>query len=428
METLSCGGCFCCGWPTALISNINSYWTSPDPDPVTALTEKNAYRSLFWGKDFATPGPGGNGACRMAMSTAEALGNVLSGAGTMCYMKGIQNVSGGVTVSSGSISSIFAQGSADKKVRVNVSGYTPGRSGGSFNVNFTIKGTDSVGSNSYAYDVHFCKNPGSGWMVNGTESATVDKSSGLVTMTSNHREDADNYGTNTVTAYLKNEDGNVSYDLSKERVAISYGNHSGGTAYRGKVVITGDNVITNYRGFTGAGVSNKDFSMASFSGSSMSELRFLEGAYKGLGVWGANSFNYDGATEYQTVASGSYPGTYYVAVDPNSSTIGQTSSFQGADVSTDAFLAGTNPAAPSYDTAALCDNWNPDVTVTMDFLNADIIALKNTCDNGNYWRQINHYLCQGQKLVETSPGSGIYERQDITELKDAFDNVKSWSR
>jgi hypothetical protein len=398
-------------WPETLISDINTNWSSSDPD------QKNNYRNLFWGKDYSTPGPGGNGACQMAMSSAEALGKVLEGAGTMCYMKALPSIPSGVTISSGSAADLFKQGTADKKIRVTVTNMPTNRP--SFTVNFTIKGSSTVGSDVYGYDVHFCQ----GSTVTNTESATVNKSTGLVTMTSDMKEGPNNYGSNTVTAHLTNDGSNIAFDLTKDRTAISYGSYSL-QEYRGKVIISGDNTITNFRLNTGDGYSNKDFSRASFLGSSMTTLQFLQGAYKGLGEWSSNQFSYAGATDYQTVNSGSYQGTYYVALDPANSALAQSSDFTSVDLATNDFFAGSAPAAPSYDDTALCTNWTPDISVTMDFANSAVLAVQSECESGQDWKSINFYLCQGKKLVETSPNN--YEAQNIPALTNAFTNVQSW--
>jgi len=368
-----------------LVTQINSY-SNEAWNALESSTKLNL-ANQFWGQDTSTPGPGGHGSCNMAMSTVEALARMMDGATTMCYMKNIPNVTtGGVTVTGSGKENIFKQEADDKVVKVEVANMPAPGGRTTMDVFFTIKGSNTVTSNVYAYSMYIC----AAGNVQSREELEVNKGSGVITMTSEHDESGQK-GYNQVTAYLTtNSNGDVVFDASKDRTALS--NHSGswGT-YKGEITISGDNLITSKRYNTSSWGINKDFSLASFSGSDVNNLRFREAAYKGKSeMSGQEPHSYSGVTEYQT--------DHFVSVA--ASALSTSASFTSADVVTDTFFS--SGTVPTMDTSGLNCLATPDVTVTMDFDDTapgGVASVGAVCEGGKL-NDFNYGLCHGSTVQQ----------------------------
>lgn len=347
-----------------LIGTITGYsdgaWTA------LSNSTKQAYANQFWGNDTSTPGPGGNGACNMAMNTIESFMRMLSGTGTMCYMKGISTVSGGVTVTGSSAADAFKQTAADKYVKVNVVNMPSHdhRDRENMTVYFKVKGTNTVGGDVYEYDMWMCR----AGEINNRENLSVNKTTGLLTASSSDG-DGSNHGKNVVTAYLTTSGGNVVFDLSKDRTAQSSYTGTWGT-FKGSVTIKSDNTILAKRYSSSDWGENKDISLSAFTGGSIDDLRFLQAAFKGVGTANNQSpWSYTGITEYRN--------THYVSVA--SSDLSTSAAFTGVSVASDSFF-NSDLTPPAVDTSGVSCSQTADVTVDMDFATTPVTELRESCD------------------------------------------------
>jgi len=377
------------GTPPTLISlaasNADTYfWNGLVSTINTAATCSAGNKTKFWGGDTATPGPGGMGACQMASSTGEALGRMLGGTGTLCYMKGITSVSSGVTVTGSTQAAVFTQGSANKTVKIAVTGFNEGRDGASrpqnMDVFFTIHGTDSIGSDKYKYTMYMCQNNA----VTSTETLEVTKSTGVLTVTSADSRGSDR-GSMSVTAYLKASGSGFTFDPTKSRLAdVSY-TGSWGT-YKGNIEITSSDLVKGKRWFSsGDWGSNKTYSVAAFTGSSVDTFRFAQACTKGISsnAAGNQTWPYNSITEYRN--------THYAAV-ASSDLSAQCDSFTIAD---DSFF--TSNTVSSMDSTGLSCSATTDISVAMDFSNSAVDAIKDTCD-GESNKLANYSMCDGNAV------------------------------
>lgn len=362
-----------------LVADINANWGGWN------ATQKDSARNKFWGQDTTTPGPGGHGACMMAQSVGEALSRMLSGTGTLCYMKGIETVENGITVSSGAKTDVFKQGTADKIVKVAVTNMVHDRSGSRTNMDvfFTVKGSDSVG-NHYAYNMYMC-NSGS---VTSVETFDVNRDDGKLTATSSDANDG-NRGQNTVVAYLEKSGDGFTFSKSKDRTASSQYTGSWGT-YKGDVTISAGDLIRGKRYNSNSWGTDKNFSLAAFSGTGVDTFKFLQACYRGISTMsGQSAHTYQGVTEYRN--------TYYASVA--SSDLSPTC--DNYNFTTDSFF--TSISVPSLDTTGKDCGVTPDITVTMDFSASAVAALQTSCDEGN--RKLSNYdMCQSS-AVQTAMNS-----------------------
>jgi hypothetical protein len=379
------------GTPPTLISlspsNADTYfWGGLVATINTAGACAGSNKNKFWGADTATPGPGGMGACQMASSTGEALGRMLNGTSTLCYMKGITNVASGVTVTGGAQSTLFTQGEANKTVKVAVTGFQEGgRVAQSFNVFFTIYGTNAVGNDKYRYSMYMCRN-GS---ISSTETLEVTKSTGQLTVNTSDSNDSGR-GTMSVSAFLKASGSGFTFDASKDRIAnVSYTGAWG--TYKGNIQLTTGDLVKGKRWFyNSTWGSNKTYSVAAFSGTGVDSFKFLQACTKGISVSanGAQTWPYSSITEFRD--------TVYASV-ASSDLSPQCDSFVIAD---DSFYADNTVA--TLDSTGLDCSATTDATATMDFTDSAVDGVKDSCDGES--RKLENYAMCDSSAVRTAEG------------------------
>lgn len=368
-----------------LVAEVNSNWTSKTND------QKNAIRNQFWGQDTTTPGPGGHGSCMMAQSVAESLARIGESAGTMCYMKGISGNSE-VVVTGGSTSDAFTQGADDKVVKVNVTNM-PGEgsrgAAGNMSVFFKIKGTNTVTSSVYAYDMWMCTNG----VVSSKETLSVNKTTGEMTSTmGDYRSEggSTNTGSMSLTMKLKKDSaGNITIDPASDRTAISKFKGSWGT-FASKVTLTSKDWIYGWRYNSSDWGTDYNFSLAAFKGTDADTFAFLQGAFKGSsGKSGSTARTYSGITEFRD--------TKYVAV--SSSDLSTDATYAAMDKdnmsTTDDFFK-TASTAPTFSSTGLSCSETAAVTIDMDFSKTTIAAIRTSCEGKKHFS--NYSMCNSSTL------------------------------
>lgn len=367
-------------------SNADTYfWNGLVAAINTAGSATVSQRNQFWGQDTSTPGPGGHGACMMAQSVGESLQRMREAASTMCYMKGMVSASSGVTVTGAAQSDAFNQGADDKLVRVDVTNApmdrSSGRPTGSFNVFFKVFGTNSVTSEVYKYDMWMCNSGTAGEI----ETLTVNKTTGEMTSTRTSSRSGRSGGRPTytssdaLTAYLTVDgSGNISFDRSRSRTATS--THSGGWGnFKGQIEVTGSDLIYARRYFSGTWGVDKNYSLSAFGGTSFSDFKFLQAAYKGKSdpSGPTTAHEYDGVTEYRD--------TFYASV-ASSDLSAEVDEF---NMDTDTFLSSFS--APTFSIGSYTCSDTPDVTVSMDFADTAVAAVGTECNNES--TRIDYEMC-----------------------------------
>ncbi len=351
-------------------------------DAVAGITsgDKLTYAQSFYGSGGTAGQPGGQGACMMAQSTAEAISRLVESGNSRCYMQGITtSTAPGIAVTSGSIaqSALFDQSTADKTVKIVVSGM-----GSGMDVFIKIHGTDSVTSDVYRATLHFC----TASTVTSAEDISVNKVTGLVTMTNSNNESG-NVGTSSVTAYIKKLNGEYVWDASKSRTADT---HYSGTwgKFKSSLTINNVNEIRNKMRNTSAWGDSKVYGVSEFSGSDLQTLRFAQGGFKGIfSCTGcASDHSFSGGAEWST--------SLYVNANNDMKT-----EAEAMDLNTDSFFTGTL-GAPSVDLSAYSCSITPDATVTMDFSEPGVAALRTACE-GNRFQDYD--MCN-QSSIQTIEG------------------------
>lgn len=366
-------------------SNVDQYfWGGLLTTIINAGSANSAQRNEFWGNTIN--GAGGMGACQMAQGVGESFSNLISSANTLCYMKGIASGPTGVTIDTGTTATVFDSTTDDKLIKITLTGTGGGGGGGGggmpSTVFFKVYGSNTLGgTNIYKADLWMCT---AGNSVNQIETITVNKSTGEFSDVSTNSQG--DIGTATLTATLTTgADGNPAFDPTKSRHFLGKftGTYSGQTnLYKGDLTINSDNQIISkiYRYNNGTWGLNIDklSSVASFSGTSFEDLRFLAAGYNGESTHGVDTNTYFGGIEYQD--------TKYVSVAGSS----LAATAATVDVTTDDFY-NTDLTAPTLTTTHLCTE-TPTINITMDFSTPAVSAIKNTCDGDRY---TGYSMCYG---------------------------------
>jgi hypothetical protein len=356
----------------------------------------------FWGGQVS--GPSGQGGCFMAQNVGQVFGRMLESGTSACYMKNMPSASSGVTITptpSGGASNLFAQQADDVLVKVSISG-----SGGDEHqpeqVFIKVYGSKNVTSDVYKAQLYFCASGA----VNGTEIWEVNKSTMAYTASSIHKDSDQAKFSSSTSATLKAGSGDaLEFDTSKDRT-VSMNGKFGTDGFAAKITITSDNLIyslmNHYNSGGGGGAFvDKNSSVAEFSGTDVNSVRFLAGGFSGLQKFGSfDSRTYSGALEWRD--------TYYMSIDPASSSLYTKAA--ATDLSTDSFF--TSLADPSVDFSGLSCDVTPDYTVTMDFSNSVVAAIRTSCEGKAKVKGSDNDYCwagavqQASQVIQTLCNSG----------------------
>ena len=358
------------------IANLAAW--SANPSSLTTAQKLATARNYRGQNGYA----GGQGACRMAQETGSVFDRMLSNGTSACYMRKMPGATGAP-------SDTFAKGQEDKLVRVHVSHMSDDHGPGEMYVNIKVFGSNNSSAGSYKASLYFCAGTsGTPMSDNGYEVFEFNKATGQFTSSSygaSHNSEA--------KAFLKKVGDQILVDAARDRSAVFKSTY-GGQSYKAEVVITGTNKVYNKAYNSGSWGSSRNYSVASFTGASMSDLRFTAGAFKGRGestgctYWNGvttvacDPWSYDGGTEFQN--------TSYVSTTSSS----LYAELASVNLQTDSFFSDLTVNAADltqFDCAA-----TPTATLEMDFATPAVIAVAAECegerlfDNESSWQ-----MCEG---------------------------------
>lgn len=366
-------------WRAGIVSAIGT--GSPDPFPDQC--------SEFFASD--TDGEsGGMGACRMAAGVGEAFETIIHSETSLCYLKNFPTQAnldaGAITLVSGAfpggkVAKLFAPGAKLRYVKVNVTP-PPGKGEAeSLYVKIPSKSSNEKQNLAYSADMYFCpegEESPRGFnkvrakikMKDGEPSAVDLK------VTIGNTSDPFGGGSNSLVfeGNLALEGGNVKFDKDSKRSVLVNHIHNGTDKFKAHIEIRGNDRIYLKRmgSFTQGMFENnhKDYTISNFTGDSVKNAAFLEGAFQGEDNIGPNSKSFSGATEYRD--------TYY-ASSPNSSLL---SDVESLDFDTDSFFT-TEPEV-DVDVSPYSCSVVPDIEVNMDGGNDTLEAALSTCFPGDF--------------------------------------------
>ncbi len=340
----------------------------------------------FWGG--VTSGPSGQGGCFMAQNVGMVFSNLLEGATSSCYMKSMPTASSGVTISpepEAGRTTIFDQSSDDHLVHVAISNITEGEDEEKKNMDvyITVFGTNSTGSSDiYKVRLAMC-NDGD---LNGVETFEVNKSDKTYVSKNVNKEGAGKGFSSELKAYLTSGSGDgLAFDTDKERSISMHGSFNN-EDWASNIKISSGliySVMRSLRQNGGEDELNRNSSVAQFTGSDVTNARFLAAGYKGYSYRGddTNSNTFSGALEWHD--------SFYAAISNSESSLYSSASSQYDDSSS--FFA--DDAAIDFDTEFSGVSCGGDVkyTVTMDFDDSVVAKIRTDCEgNKNKMRDQNY--------------------------------------
>ena len=364
--------------PTVLSINSlgakNVFWNSGVVDAVRTGAASPTQCGEFFGSN-TDGGSAGYGGCFMAQTVTETIGEAINSGTTMCYMKNAptsaNQAAGGIRVIAGSlpsgdISSLFAtpSGSRNRVVGIKATGLSEGASVKADQYFAFIKiyssNSNATTGNRYRFDF---------WSCDGTSVDEVQETnittSGLYS-SHNYHSSSEGNGDLLITAGVTiGSDGSITFDPAQDRTLLGTFTHSAGSR-KIDTTIGGDNTILTkfYENFSTDiryGVSK-----ANFTGTSLSTLRFLSGAFK-------DRFFRGSTLEHSSNTGMEYRDTNYKTAP----SVPELSELSGVSLDGDSFYS--TPSAPSIPSGYTC-SITPDVGVEMDFTTPAMQAVNTTCE------------------------------------------------
>ncbi len=361
----------------------NVFWKAGVIDDInTGAPTADSCNQFFGQVDGKSSGYAG---CYMAQSVAQGFSNILTTTNSLCYMQSMPTQAlvdaGAVTLVSGSlpggdITKLFEvpSGSTSRLVKI-----ATGQQ--DIFIRVASESANAAKSLQYSYTINFCE----GNAVAGSESTQISLG-GKFTANTNHTFGDSGRSAISVIANLKKANSSYEFDSATSRSA-SFVGISGDHTFAARLEISPNNEITSrFRDSSGLSVV-KGYSISHFSGSSMSDLRFLEGGAK-------NEFNgqeFNGATEYRAIESPVSDSFY--ASTPDSAYAAKVNSF---DFSADDFYTVlptvNNPDEFSCSTT-------PDIAISLAFQNPAFQSVATKC-NGEKLNGTD--FCQSTVLLEAN--------------------------
>lgn len=339
---------------------------------------------------------GGFGACYLTEGVGYSLSNIASSGTSLCYMRnfpqkaaensGIVDVIAG-TFPNGGVSKIFSvpAGAAPRLIKVKVVGagsQAEDENEGPSNIIFRIYSAEQNASqgNQYRYDLLFCDDGATG---SPTEFEQAKITSGGEYVASTIGLKNNFKSSSTVRGFLNRVNGTLVFDPSRGRTAV-YGGISSEedreANFKSLVTLNGENEIRfKVREQRGESSLRRGYSVSRFSGDSLANLRFLEGAFEESQE---NAFSFEGATEYRD--------TYYAASPAGN----YASELASVDLDADDFYE-QGIATPTVPTSASCDV-DVDLEITLDMSSEAMQEVAAECETARVDGDVS--FCQTEQL------------------------------
>lgn len=333
---------------------------------------------------------GGLGACHMAEGVGHAFQTILHAETSQCYMKNFPTKAnlnaGGVTLISGKlpnddITKLFAPTGASRLVKVNTEPFEEGGPTEAIFIRVPSKSENRAAGLFYRAEMYFCPQDSS--TARGYNIIQVTNA-GNIAVTIGNESDPFGGGANLLTfgGKLDFSQKTIKWDVESDRTAV-IDNVFDTNAFKAQFTITADNlVVLKHRADNDLGI-NKNYTVSHFSGSDVSSVGFLEGAFKGESEFDSNSNTFTGSAEYRD--------SYYASA-PSNPLLAQVESF---DMSTDSFF--TDPSGVNVDTSLYSCTALPDVEVGMSNSNETLQESLRPCFER---RLMNMEFCRNSPAIQ----------------------------
>lgn len=358
---------------------------SGTPPTLPAIAELSTIKELFWrtgvvdavANSTANAGQcteflngssdgesSGFSGCYLAQNVGYNFQNIVQSGTSLCYLKNMAsqalvdsntvNVLAG-SLPGGDIEQVLAPAPSSERI-VKVS------AGGSYIFIKIFSAADNAArGNQFRYHLWFCDSPS--LPPTDFEKTTV-KLSGEFIANVEGIHDGNGQFASTVRAFLTSQNGSIVFDTSRDRSANSEYSASN-MSFKSYLVIDGSNVIRSksydtFVGFEG----RRSYSVSLFSGTSVSNLRLIAGAYKDKKDTPGN--DYSAEVEYRDPTYVSATGTVYGTM------------LSEVDIDTDTFYSA--PASVTVNTSEFSCSASADVELSFNLASSDGQAVQQTCE------------------------------------------------
>lgn len=344
-------------WRSGVIDGINS--GSPTPEQCAELFDSPADGTS-----------GGFNACYLTMNAGEAFQTVLRAGTTLCYMKRALSQEGLDTGAVQLVSGAFPGGSVDNLVSppsgtsARIVKINAAAGGGTTSIYLRIYGaaTNSAEGNSYRFDFWSCDAGPSG-APSEIERTSVSTAG---VYSSSSQGNSGSVFANTVRAFLVRSGDALTFDVSRARSATTAFD-DGSQMGKSELEIDGSNIVRVKRYADFGTDSNKAYSVSRMTGSSLTELRFLDGAFNEIFSNDSfGSFSHSGGIEYRTSVYTSAPGNSFV------------SDLGAVNLSTDTFYSTLTPL--TFDSTGFSCSEPADITMSIDLAAPAFTPIRAACE------------------------------------------------
>lgn len=370
-------------WRTGVISSINS--GSPSPEDCNE----------FWGGN-SDGASSGQTACYMLQDVGQSIGNIIQSGNSLCYFKQVPNSSvfssGAVEIVRGSlptggVTKLFDSPTGNRARIIKIE--FPGEGGNGqprFYIRVAPRTELDSGGNLYKFDLWDC----AGNTITSREASVVRLNGDFVS--SSAQNDERGIFENTIRGFLTSTGQGISFDTSRNRTISSIYASADDRTSNSNITVTPDNEIISKQRASSSNEISSSYSISTFSGSSVAELRFLSGATKMSFTRGGNASNFSGSSEFRD--------TFYAAA-PNSSYATRVASYNLAG---DSFYAGSI-AEPTTNFSGLSCSPTVDIELSMDMSHPVMEAIRNDCEGV---RLDNFNMCSTSAIGEAAGNFGLY--------------------
>ncbi|MBX7138798.1 MAG: hypothetical protein K1X83_12550 [Oligoflexia bacterium] len=334
---------------------------------------------------------GGYGACYLAEGVGYSISNIASSGSSLCYMRNFPQAAseneGVVSIVSGAfpngdVTKIFSApaGAVPRTIKVNVTGFGPeANAGGPSTIFFKIYSAEqnATQGNQYKFDLWFCEDGETG---RAKEFEQIKVTAGGEYVSSSTKNGGGQLFSSTVRGFLTRTDGVLEFDTARGRTAAYGGMHEAeeGT-FKSLVSINADNEIRYKVRDQHGSDGRKGYSISRFQGSGLSDLRFLEGAFK---EDHEGQFSFEGGTEYRDTFYASAPDGNYAA------------EVAAIDFDSDAFYS-SDQEIPTTPSAFRC-NAAVDLEINLNMAGEAMQAIIGNCESGRIDGEVS--FCASEEL------------------------------
>jgi hypothetical protein len=235
-----------------------------------------------------------------------------------------------------------------------------------------------AGANLYKYDLWDCING----QVSSRETGTVRLNGDFIATSSGDSEEG--VFNNIVRGFVTTSGREIRFDTSRERSVTQDFLAPEGRLSNSQIIVTPLNEIVSKQRANSNGETEKSYSISSFSGNSVADLRFLSGATKMSFLRSGVEQNFTGSSEFRD--------TFY-ASSPTSSQAVAAGAF---DFAADSFFSGELDS-PSLDSRGISCSPRVDVTVSISMASPAMTAIRQECEG---IRLDGFQMCQSDAVQE----------------------------